>query len=1318
MGTTPNDLTRLQADDELLRDLEHVTQADVKDIRQTEPDISPQRLREALVLRDKGVKTGKLVDVGNGVKLESGQAELPAVYEDPFELVTTGVTGLTEGFIVKELAKRYGLSRLGRIGLGSGVSALSEFARQVGIRDGEIQEDERGDVLAGTAIAGGFGGVAEGLPALADLIRGGGRATQKTTQKTAQGMGSEMIRKASQLTGLDERLIEPLDEIAGRQRGVPERLMTEYQTKIGGGVMGHSLEHTGDLLHRMTNDIRHGDDSFGRRTVLDKVTRVLNNLESGYGFLKEHNENIANNARYFGMDPDELGSVSDDILEKYARSYEDIAVYNEPQKLAKNAAVSLGRKDVAEATKNLRKLKELAEDEELYKNAQRSIKFDEQGNIVRADLPEGLTEGSAKKGELPDEQAKAREQVKQTIKETVRDPEQLKNSPEIQKELSNMSIEEMEGLGLRFSNKEYFKSTINKIRRSSITEATKLRAKHMEELVNVSEPLLRRGITDVDAFGEVVAKQLGEEYRPISRTIFRETARKINKTLPKDKQIPIPDAELQTAFKHMHGPNEAIELIQDVASGKMVQNAKGGVRTLQEAQVIAKRLYGDNIEAIFKGRLTDSQVIAMMDLLEKYATHASDSVRDLVEADTSKNIGKFLHDMTGLEMLMTHIRGEASEAARALRAFGYFQKTLDYERNIDDITEFFGGWSRVRDIIQRIHQVDLNDPMFVARLAKAVRKEPSTVDKIYAYWINGLLSGPTTHGINILSGMFNMAEKLFIENPLAATLDAVRVATRGGQRQVFFTDTFDELAGMWAAGSEANRTFMETLQYEIPRFSGSKLEEISQRFAMKGKFGKAVRLPGTFLGAADDWMKTFIYRGNLYRNAMREARGLGLQGEQLRAHVANLVDHPSADMMEEALKEANYRTFTKALQGNLRKFSQIKQLPGVRWFLPFMRIALNGTTFALERTPFNAIRVGNKVIRGGGFETAEETARQVAKGTIGMSIGLGAYYGVKSGIITGGGPTDRNERASWYDAGNTPYTIQTPLGPIQYSRIEGIGGALALMAEAVEYFERDEADENSTAGVMFHLFSRFIAEKQFLLGLNDFFRAVNDPNYYGEQWAARFLSGFLPYSSATRTIRRADDPVFRRGRDVNESIFAAIPELSKKVPAMRDKWGQPIVDLRPGWERATNPLRRFPPEKKHVQQLARELGWRPNLPPKRIGNIMLQDDEWGPWVEKAGKEALNKIEEYMLKPGFVRLTPNGQLEIMKNIRSVTFRKHKLRLRKKVIERLRKDGVDDRTIIGLLNKTIDELSVPENEVEHFGFVDAFNEIFNNDNPEED
>lgn len=145
------------------------------------------------------------------------------------------------------------------------------------------------------------------------------------------------------------------------QRDLPETAMENAQRALGGGVLSFAIEHTGDLTHRMTEHIGedhrgYGPMSAGYGNVEEKVDKVLSTLRHGYGFRREHNENMVSNANYHGVPLETYLDRAHLHLLQYAAAHRRLRVYNAAQFNAREAAVALGKEQFEDAAIHLEAL--------------------------------------------------------------------------------------------------------------------------------------------------------------------------------------------------------------------------------------------------------------------------------------------------------------------------------------------------------------------------------------------------------------------------------------------------------------------------------------------------------------------------------------------------------------------------------------------------------------------------------------------------------------------------------------------------------------------------------------------------------------------------------------------------------------------------------------------------------------------------------------------------------------------------------------------------------------------------------------------------
>ena len=152
-----------------------------------------------------------------------------------------------------------------------------------------------------------------------------------------------------------ERTQADFTALGSYQRGVPESKMLTVQFAMGGGVLNPVVEHGGDLIHRMNEDPTF--ESAGYEYVYPKVEKVLRALTYPYGFEKEMQENIVNNAKHHGTDPQKLKEAVHEALDEYAKAHAATPVFNEAQRVVRDVAVAIGERRWNDAIAGLKEIK-------------------------------------------------------------------------------------------------------------------------------------------------------------------------------------------------------------------------------------------------------------------------------------------------------------------------------------------------------------------------------------------------------------------------------------------------------------------------------------------------------------------------------------------------------------------------------------------------------------------------------------------------------------------------------------------------------------------------------------------------------------------------------------------------------------------------------------------------------------------------------------------------------------------------------------------------------------------------------------------------
>ena len=177
-------------------------------------------------------------------------------------------------------------------------------------------------------------------------ISGAGSTTGADLQRLIDQVPSYHMDEWTKDAGLSPETVAKYWQLSTNQRDVPERRMVQAQKVTGGGVINPAIEHIGDITDRMGP--RHSL-GFSYEESKGKAEKYLRSLRSGYGFRREHEENLRSNAEYLNIPLEEHTAKVNAALDAYADAHAALKTYNPLQTLARDTAVALGRREFEKA---------------------------------------------------------------------------------------------------------------------------------------------------------------------------------------------------------------------------------------------------------------------------------------------------------------------------------------------------------------------------------------------------------------------------------------------------------------------------------------------------------------------------------------------------------------------------------------------------------------------------------------------------------------------------------------------------------------------------------------------------------------------------------------------------------------------------------------------------------------------------------------------------------------------------------------------------------------------------------------------------------
>jgi hypothetical protein len=607
----------------------------------------------------------------------------------------------------------------------------------------------------------------------------------------------------------------------------------------------------------------------------------------------------------------------------------------------------------------------------------------------------------------------------------------------------------------------------------------------------------------------------------------------------------------------------------------------------------------------------------------------------------SEALAKFLLAERHFSGILAVTKGGYSEAARTLQYARKLKTTQAWAlEEVRKILEVYGGEKKAAEIWERFSKLDLNNPLSVSKFVRDIAKPPLRA-RIFEVWVNSLLSAPWTQVKNIVSGVLNAIEKP-IQKGIAAAWEIPISLIERRPRQIFFKEIPHEIKGMFSGFPEGVRKGVFAFMNELRPEQATKLEYL-RPFAIKGRLGRVIRMPGRILNAADEFIKAVIFESEKHALAYRKATLQGLKGEAKINKITELIANPTSDIFEKATFAARYRTFQQELGRFGRAIQSFRsQVPGFEFILPFTRTPVNIFKYGVERTPLAipgiAYKIATKRLKG------IELSEALAKATIGSAIALSTAILTTQGYITGAGPTDPRERAAFYREGKIPYAIKIFDKWISYGWIEPFGTVVGVIADFVESFKYAEEDEKEeiVENIIYSI-ARNTFSKTYLRGVSEFFSALRYPERFGSPWMRAITGTIVPTGVAH--LAWTVDPYLRDARGIIENIKSRIPWLSKTLLPRRDIWGNPIK--RPRSEILRHFLLQLQVSQDKASEIDKELIRLKiyiDLPRRKIGDIKLTSEEYDDYIVLTGSYLQKYLEELMTTNYYRKLKDDLKIE--------------------------------------------------------------------------
>ena len=263
----------------------------------------------------------------------------------------------------------------------------------------------------------------------------------------------------------------------------------------------------------------------------------------------------------------------------------------------------------------------------------------------------------------------------------------------------------------------------------------------------------------------------------------------------------------------------------------------------------------------------------------------------------------------------------------------------------------------------------------------------------------------------------------------------------------------------------------------------------------------------------------------------------------------NITDAAAAFSKKEATLTQDLTGFTKKLE------TAFNETPWARPFFLFARTGINGLALTAKHTPgFNfLVKEWNDIafakpggdmsgLKAYGIETTQDLMNAKAVQAGRLAMGSSAIFMAGQAYLNGGlhgnGPTDRQQRQAWLDAGWKPRTIKIGDFWVNYDAFEPYNQILALVGDIGDHQELmgEEWAEDRLTKLSLAL-AGTITSKSYLAGLQSFVDLFSGQPGQQQRIIASLMNNTLPLSSLRNEIGKVLTPYTRElGSDIESSL--------------------------------------------------------------------------------------------------------------------------------------------------------------------------------------
>ncbi len=751
--------------------------------------------------------------------------------------------------------------------------------------------------------------------------------------------------------------------------------------------------------------------------------------------------------------------------------------------------------------------------------------------------------------------------------------------------------------------------------------------------------------------------------------------------------------------------SDDITKLLDYTAGRMETLEKISFKEIAEGTSTHAKILKE-FEPILKGQTglwTAKQLYAARRILTTVGAQIAELAERIKAGDSApETILRFEQKGAAFMAIHAGLRKNVRGVAQALTSQRMIAETLDSGdiSRIAQVMAVEGG--ATHDSHKRaalmLKAMEAGDPENIMTMVNAVKgnKWRRGMDLTIQYWQASILSGPTTHIVNLTGNMAVALWEAAAVRPLAAGIGALRSRVpRFKSDRVTGEEAIANVMAGWAGARDGVAAAYEVLikgkqgqfrgtrvDYRAPDQLGE-LEKAGQWVGERLSFGEvgsrqreigglvgeyAAALPFKALQAGDEIFKTLAYRQEITALVVREAMNRKLEGDAFNAFVTENIASPPANLYEAAMKKAREMTFQErdlgGLSGALLNGARgaVEEYPMLKFLMPFITTPSNLLRYSMETSALATIspRLWGQVQKGGA-----EADIALAKMTLGVLVTVGIFQAYEAGFITGNGPQDFKLRRVMQhpDIGWSPNSFRFGDNHFTYNRTDPFAGSISAIADHLDKAKYAGTEAETHEALMQIIFgiAEHTLDATYMRGINDMFKAIDGDEKQRSKFLANYAASFIPYSSALRSFKQHEDDYARAKyndkytqglqHQIWQRVAQSTPDFVPLLPGASDlpvrrHWDGSHVIPQPGhaaWN--SSPVKFMPAGSGDAATEALIAnGYGPARPASTMSlagvefSLLALDQGRGfiydAFVEKTGKQRREFIEELVATPEF------------------------------------------------------------------------------------